>query len=397
MELIPREQQTCTTPGSCTTSSNTVVLDANWRWTHNVSGFTNCYTGGTLWDSSLCSNDGTCAGTYGITTSGGALILNFNVGSRGYLMDPTDTKYRLFNLKNKEFAFDIDISTLPCSLNGALYFVNVDADGGAARLPTNKAGAEYGTGYYDSQCPQDLKSISGKANSQGWVPSSNNVDTGTGNEHWEANTMAAAYTPHVCTVAQQTAYQGSAQCGNTTGTRATGICDEDGCDFNSFRLGSKSFLGPPLTVGMTRPFTVVTQFMTPDNTANSQLTVIRHIYKQNGIVIQQPSTSMPGMASFSSIMYAFCNAQKTAFGDADSFQQHGGRTICTDTRTGMVLVMSLWDDYAVDMLWLDSTYPPTKATTAPGVARGNCSTSTGSPNAQVIFSNIKFGALNSTY
>jgi cellulose 1,4-beta-cellobiosidase len=57
------------------------------------------------------------------------------------------------------------------------------------------------------------------------------------------------------------------------------------------------------------------------------------------------------------------------------------------------------------MLWLDSTYPPTKATTAAGVARGNCSTSTGvpatveaqSPNAQVVYSNIKFGALNSTY
>ena len=25
---------------------------------------------------------------------------------------------------------------------------------------------------------------------------------------------------------------------------------------------------------------------------------------------------------------------------------------------GMVLVMSLWDDHAVDMLWLDSVRPP---------------------------------------
>ena len=27
---------------------------------------------------------------------------------------------------------------------------------------------------------------------------------------------------------------------------------------------------------------------------------------------------------------------------------------------GMVLVMSLWDDTDVHMLWLDSDYPPTK-------------------------------------
>jgi len=85
-----------------------------------------------------------------------------NVGSRVYLMDPTDSKYQLFNLKNKEFTFDIDMSTLPCGLNGALYFVNMDADGGVSRFPTNKAGAKYGTGYCDAQCPQDLKFISGK-------------------------------------------------------------------------------------------------------------------------------------------------------------------------------------------------------------------------------------------
>lgn len=73
--------------------------------------------------------------------------------------------------------------------------------------------------------------------------------------------------------------------------------------------------------------------------------------------------------------------------------------------TGMVLVMSLWDDHYANMLWLDSSYPTDQATTKPGVARGTCATSSGvpadveknSPNAQVSFSNIRFGPIGSTF
>ena len=86
----------------------------------------------------------------------------------------------MFKLKNMEFTFDVDVSNLPCGLNGALYFVKMDADGGVSQYPTNKAGAkvspialstalgeetneeQYGTGYCDAQCPQDLKFIAGK-------------------------------------------------------------------------------------------------------------------------------------------------------------------------------------------------------------------------------------------
>jgi cellulose 1,4-beta-cellobiosidase len=35
-------------------------------------------------------------------------------------------------------------------------------DGGMAQYPTNKAGAAYGVGYCDSQCPRDLKFINGQ-------------------------------------------------------------------------------------------------------------------------------------------------------------------------------------------------------------------------------------------
>lgn len=72
---------------------------------------------------------------------------------------------------------------------------------------------------------------------------------------------------------------------------------------------------------------------------------------------------------------------------------------------GMVLVMSLWDDHAANMLWLDSSYPPTKDPSAPGVTRGSCSPDSGKPsdvesqhpNSSVTYSNIKYGEIGSTY
>lgn len=103
--------------------------------------------------------------TYGITTSGDALTLKFvtgsNVGSRVYLMED-DSTYQMFDLLNQEFTFDVDVSNLPCGLNGALYFSSMDADGGMSRYDGNKAGAKYGTGYCDSQCPRDIKFINGQ-------------------------------------------------------------------------------------------------------------------------------------------------------------------------------------------------------------------------------------------
>lgn len=64
---------------------------------------------------------------------------------------------------------------------------------------------------------------------------------------------------------------------------------------------------------------------------------------------------------------------------------------------------SLQDDYAAGMRWLDSTYPETS--TAPGAERGTCPITSGVPseveakypNSNVIFSNIKFGTIGSTY
>ncbi|KAL5536546.1 hypothetical protein ACEPAF_368 [Sanghuangporus sanghuang] len=336
-------------------------------------------------------------GTYGITTSGNALTLKFvtqsqqkNIGSRVYLM-ADQSHYQMFHLKNQEFTFDVDMSNLPCGLNGALYFVEMDADGGMTRFPTNKAGAKYGTGYCDTQCPHDIKFINGEANVEGWAASASDPNAGTGmfgsccNEMdvWEANSMAAAVTPHVCSVQSQTRCSGT-QCGDGD-ERYDGICDKDGCDFNSFRMGDKTFLGPGMTVDTRSKFTVVTQFLTADNTTTGSLSEIRRLYVQNGRVIQNSKVNIPGMAAYDSITDEFCNAQKEAFGDTNTFESLGGlKQMGTAFDNGMSLVMSVWDDHAVNMLWLDSDYPTDATSGQPAQVESQSA----SASASVVFSNI---------
>ncbi|CAE6400526.1 hypothetical protein ACGC1H_000146 [Rhizoctonia solani] len=415
----------CTKSGGCVTqSSGKVVLDANWRWVHGTSGFTNCYTGQT-WDSTLCPDGATCAkncalegadypGTYGITTSGNALTLQFvtqsankNVGSRVYLMASDDTKYEMFKLKNQEFTFDVDVSNLPCGLNGALYFVEMDADGGMSRFPNNKAGAKYGTGYCDAQCARDIKFINGEGNMLNWTPSTTDPNSGKGKygaccnemDIWEANSISNAYTPHPCTPA------GQVRCDSST-TECADFCDQPGCDWNPFRMGDKNLYGPGKVVDTTKKITVVTQFLTDDNTANGKLVEMRRLYVQNGVVIQNTKSTISGLTQYDSITDNFCAAQKTVFQDSNAYAQHGGMaTMDKSFQKGHVLVMSLWDDHAARMLWLDSNYPLDRPATQPGTARGTCSTTSGdpkdveaqSPNASVTFSNIRFGDIGSTY
>ncbi|CAL5873532.1 uncharacterized protein PFLUO_LOCUS7812 [Penicillium psychrofluorescens] len=416
----------CASGGSCTEQSGYVVVDANWRWVHDINSSTNCYTGNT-WDATLCPDDTTCAancaldgadysGTYGVTTDGSALTLGFvtgsNVGSRLYLMED-DSTYQIFQLLNQEFTFDVDVSNLPCGLNGALYFVSMDADGGMSEYSGNKAGAKYGTGYCDSQCPRDLKFINGQANVDGWEPSSNDANTGIGGhgsccaemDVWEANSISTALTPHPCDTASQTMCDADS-CGGTYSTsRYGGTCDPDGCDFNPYRMGNTSFYGPGEIVDTNSKMTVVTQFITSDGTDTGTLSEINRIYVQNGVVIANSNSDVSGVSG-NSITSDFCTAQKTAFGDEDIFSQHGGMSgMSTALSGGMVLVMSLWDDYYADMLWLDSDYPTNATATDPGVARGTCSTSSGDPatvesqsgSANVVFSNIKVGPIGSTY
>lgn len=86
------------------------------------------------------------AGTYGVSSTGKEVSIQFvtngpystNIGSRMYLLDPSENEYYMFKLKNKELTMDVDVSMLPCGLNGAVYLVEMDKDGGASKHPTNK-------------------------------------------------------------------------------------------------------------------------------------------------------------------------------------------------------------------------------------------------------------------
>ena len=170
-------------------------------------------------------------------------------------------------------------------------------------------------------------------------------------------------------------------------------------------MGDTSFLGEGKTVDTSSKFTVVTQFLTSDNTTSGTLSEIRRFYVQNGVVIPNSQSTIADVSG-NSITDDFCNAQKTAFGDTNSFEKLGGLATMGDSlEKGMVLALSVWDDHTANMLWLDSSYPTDKDASTPGVARGPCATTSGVPSdveassgsASVTYSNIKFGDIGTTF
>lgn len=166
-------------------------------------------------------------------------------------------------------------------------------------------------------------------------------------------------------------------------------------------MGVKNFYGKGKTVDTSSKFTVVTQFI-----GTGAAMEIKRFYVQNGKTIANPQSAIPGVTG-NSITTAFCDAQKAAFKDTYTFKDKGGMAnMATALANGMVLVMSIWDDHYANMLWLDSTYPTDKnPATDLGSGRGECPTTSGvpadvesqSPDATVIYSNIKFGPVNSTF
>merc|ERR1712050_395453 len=139
--------------------------------------------------------------------------------------------------------------------------------------PENQAGAKYGTGYCDAQCPHDLKWINGEANIDQWTPQKTDPNAGLGKygtcctelDMWEANKISQAYTMHSCAVDGQTQCSGI-DCGDNAGAitpeahRFEGVCDKNGCDF---------------TVDSTQKITVVTQFLTDDGTDSGTVNEVR--------------------------------------------------------------------------------------------------------------------------
>jgi len=215
---------------------------------------------------------------------------------------------------------------------------------------------------------------------------------------WEANRRATAYTAHPCKL------DGPKRCENEADCGESGFCDKPGCDLNTYRFGDESFFGQGtnFTVDTSKPFTIVTQFLTHDNTDAGELVEIRRSYVQDGKKIETPKVQVNG-TEHDSITPDFCTAQKLETGDKDEFAIRGGlKQMGEALGRGMVLVMSIWDDTAARMLWLDSSYPV--GASGPGVVRGPCDPSTGDPTATrakypdslVKYMNIKVGEIGST-
>merc|ERR1719203_2707135 len=417
-----------------------LTLDANWRWIHEVGGYENCYTGD-KWDGGICSDPTQCAqncalegvsrqqyeNTYGIKQVQDGVRLNFvtdhqygtNVGSRLYVMED-DENYAMFHLKNREFSFEVDVSELQCGMNGAMYFTEMQANGGKG-IGNNNAGAKYGTGYCDAQCPHDIKFIDGEANVIDWSSNDNDQSNtmGAGKygaccaemDIWEANSMASAFTPHTCSTEKLFRCDNPVECGdNDSGNRYDGVCDKDGCDINPYRMGNVDFYGrgEQYVVNTLKPMTVVTQFLTDDGTDTGNFSEMRRLYIQYGKIVHSPPSTIPGPRKESdSVTDKFCDAKKELFGDVKDYQEHGGmKGMGESLDRGHAMIFSLWDDVDVNMLWLDSSYPLDRPTTEPGIKRGDCPggmTSTPTylrethPNGGVVFKNAAVGEIGSTY
>ncbi|KAJ6564374.1 hypothetical protein B0H19DRAFT_77809 [Mycena capillaripes] len=385
----PITYQTCAAFAGCTTHKGSVTLDANYRYLHTASGQT-CNPGG--FNKTICPDADTCAencaldgadyaGTYGVTTNGSALNLLFgNGGARVYLLDDTDN-YVNFHVMNQEFTFDVDVSNVPCAYNGALYFSEMPPDGGISA--TNKAGAAYGTGYCDSQCPTGINFVNGTTNFDGTLGSCcNEMDL------WEANSLSTQLTPHPCNVT------GEFIC---TGTGCSNLCDPAGCEFNPFRMGNEGFYGPRATVDTTKVMTVVTQFITDNNRASGTLSSIRRFYVQDGKVIPNSLVKLSGLPEVNSITSDYCTAKMDVLDDSTAFNVHGGLAqMGQSLARGAVLVISLWDDLGGGMTWLDGL---TGDASQPGTLRGPCTAAnvTSDSATSVTFSNIRVGDINSTF
>jgi len=432
----------CTLADGCLVEQQEVTLDAQWRWLHDGqdNNYHSCYKGDT-WEPLHCLDPEKCAKecqmegvsledydkTYGVTGIPGGLRLSYvsagSFGSRLYVLDG-GSQYKMWKLKNREFTFDVDVSSLTCGLNGALYFVEMHADGGLGQ-GNNKVGANFGSGYCDAQCPHDLKFIEGEANVLNWHVEKVGPVGKYGYccaelDIWEANRESTAYTAHPCSIDGQEKCFGE-RCGDTPELcdcceqdlcsccmRYRGVCDKDGCDFNPFRMGGETFygFGPEFGVDTTKPITVVTQFLTTDGTDEGDLSEIRRLYVQDGKVINNSISSVtPHRAD--SIKDNYCEDQKVKFNNTDHFKKNGGlKRMGQAMDRGLVLVLSLWDDKVSYMDWLDAAVGDGKLDISqPGVLRGRCPQDSGDPkvlrktraNAYVTYGNISYGEISSTF
>lgn len=160
----------CTTDGGCVAQNSAIVLESSQ---HNIyqraQPDLNCGDYGGAANATVCPDQETCQKNCaisgisdytarGVYTNDSDLTLVM-LGENGaenspriYLMNEAEDAYEVMQLTGQEFTFDVDMSKLPCGMNSALYFVEMDGKGGQSSTNLSVAGAPYGTGYCDAQC-----------------------------------------------------------------------------------------------------------------------------------------------------------------------------------------------------------------------------------------------------
>lgn len=348
--------KTCTTEGGCKTEKKRVALDSTSLATKSL-----------------------------IESSGDTLKLSYKHGVGGprvYMIEEEGkNENKLFMLNGHEFTFDVELSTMKCGFNAALYFVG---------MTPNSGEADKGVKYCDAQA------VAGVFCAE--------MDI------MEANTMAQQFTTHGCDDKCATYTDGS---GCKKGVQ--GVCDQNGCGYNPFRYGpgtswntetnNADFHGPgsQYDLDTTKLFTVVTQFKT---SASGELTEIHRFYVQDDKKIELPASYVlkpkdgqhkePDKSG--SISPTFCTDIYDRWkGDAPPLAQMGN-----NMKHGMVLTMSAWYDaetYPLSgeqtgMSWLDGENHWASGITKAGPCHESTSDAGGPYYAK--FSNIRVGDIGTT-
>ncbi|OTA91901.1 glycoside hydrolase family 7 protein [Hypoxylon sp. CO27-5] len=380
----------CSVVDGCKESTNYLVLDSSAHWVHQVDSNAGCGNWGSGPDPTACPTKEACAqncvmegqpdySSIGVKTNGSSLNMQLIVGDnvvspRIYLLDQTQEKYEMLKLTGNEFAFDVEVSRLPCGMNSALYLSEMLADGGKSEL--NPGGAAWGTGYCDAQC-YVTPFINGEGNVDAKGACCNEMDI------WEANSRANQIAPHPCNQTGPYLCTGD-ECA------AGGVCDKNGCGWNPYRLNQPNYYGrgANYTVDTTKPFTVVTQFPADES---GKLTEIHRLYVQGDKVITAEVVKKEGVPEVSFTNDEYCSAT-----GATAFERLGAHEAMGEALTrGMVLAFSIWWDEGGNMSWLDGAKD----------GAGPCNATEGNPtnirkiepHPEVTFSNLKWGEIGSTY
>ncbi|KAK4168137.1 putative endo-beta-1,4-glucanase celB [Cladorrhinum sp. PSN259] len=394
------------TGNKCTTLKTTLVTDALSRHFHlssdpsvscnplPVSNTTACPDGPESCANS-CVLEGVDYGSIGVSAAGTGLTLRQylfdgsgfkSVSPRVYLLGEDEENYEMLKLLGQELSFDVDVSRLGCGMNGAVYLSEMDRTGNRGEV--NEAGASRGTGYCDAQCFSNVGWINGQPNLNESGACCNEMDI------WEANSRATVFTPHTCSGVGSFLCSGD-DCKKTAA--GSGVCDKNGCGINTYGLGNPSFYGPGLQVDTSRPFKLVTQFLTDDGTTTGTLTEIRRLYVQGGKVI--PNTAETTNNNVKNIpggyeghmSQDYCVAR-----NASDFLRLGGLPgMGQSLARGMVLIFSIWNSPGDFMNWLDGDEG----------RNGPCNATDGdpanivatNPDVSVTFSNIRWGDIGSTF